>query len=80
MNSHQDSREKGTQPLDQLILDHNIPVAAIIHASPKQLTFKNIKSARYGRYLSRKVREKILFAFNNATKENYQYTELFNYK
>jgi|OM-RGC.v1.033230223 hypothetical protein len=71
--------EMGIQPLDQLIHIEKLAPFKIIEASPVQITFKNIKSARNGRFISRRVREKILTALKLATGKEYKLADLFNY-
>lgn len=73
-------REMGIQPIDSVLTEIHLPIADIIKLSPEQLTFKNFKSARNGRYLSRKVREKITTAMSAACDRKFVMSDLFNYK
>ena len=72
-------REFGPQPIDQLLHDLKISNHDLVLASTEQLTHKMVAKARRGRWLSSKVRQKILRAFNKASGENFTAKDLFNY-
>ncbi len=73
------TREFGPQPIDQLLDDRKISNHDLVLASTEQLTHKMVAKARRGRWLSSKVRCKILRALNKASGENFTATDLFNY-
>ena len=72
-------REFGSQPIDQLLHDLKISNHDLVLASTEQVTHKMVAKARRGRWLSSKVRQKILRAFNKASGENLTAKDLFNY-
>jgi hypothetical protein len=73
------TREFGPQPIDQLMNDRKLSNHDLVQASTEQLTHKMVAKARRGRWLSSKVRQKVLRAFNKATGENFTTKDLFNY-
>lgn len=72
-------REFGPQPVDQLLSDRKVSNHDLVLASTEQLTHKMVAKARRGRWLSMKVRCKILRAVNKACGENFTVKDLFNY-
>ncbi len=77
----------GAQPLDNLMVEHNLSNSDVVGASLQPVTHKMINKARRGRRLSRKVQIKVLDAFNQAiTKIQhveetpcFTFQDLFNY-
>ena len=52
----------------------------MVAASTEQLTHKMLAKGCRGRYLSPKVRQKILRALNRLTGETFTLAQLFNYR
>ena len=78
-DNEENTRELGVQPLDRLMNELGLENHALVAASTEQLTHKMVSKGRSGRFLSVKVRLKILRAFNKATKSNLTLADLFNY-
>lgn len=76
----EEDRELGIQPLDAKMVELGLENHSLVAVSTEQLTHKMVSKARAGRYLSMRVRQKILRAFNKATKQNLALADLFNYK
>lgn len=72
-------REFGPQPIDQLLDKLEISNRQLVLASTEQVTHKMVGKARRGRWLSNKVRQKIMRAINKASGENFNSKDLFNY-
>lgn len=72
-------REFGTQPLDSRMTELGLENHSLVAASSEQLTHKMVSKGRSGRFLSVRVRLKILRAFNKATKTENTLKDLFNY-
>ena len=73
------SREYGPQPFDDLMKQHGLDNHAVVAHSPDHITHKMVAKARNGRFLSVRVRLKVLTAFNNATHTERTLQDLFNY-
>ncbi len=72
-------REYGTQPLDAKMVELGFDNHALVAVSTEQLTHKMVAKARNGRFLSVRVRLKVLRAFNKAAKTELRLSDLFNY-
>ena len=72
-------REYGTQPLDAKMIELGFDNHALVAVSTEQLTHKMVAKARNGRFLSVRVRLKVLRAFNKAAKTELRLSDLFNY-
>ena len=68
------------QPLDALMRELELDNHDLVAASTEQLTHKMVSKGRAGRFLSVRVRLKILRAFNKAAKLNKSLSDLFNYR
>ncbi|MBR4125107.1 MAG: hypothetical protein IKR13_02795 [Victivallales bacterium] len=74
-----ETREYGLQPLATILTERNITNHQVVAASTEQLTHKMMAKACRGRYLSSKVRQKILRAVNKVTGEEFRLSDLFTY-
>lgn len=72
--------EYGEQPLDALMLQHELTNKDLASRSETQLTFKVIKKARKGRRLTRRTQEKVLSALNACLTDPVPFSAVFNYK
>ncbi len=73
-------RDYGPQPLADLLVAKGLTNHQVVAASTEQLTHKMVAKGCRGRYLSPKVRQKILRAVNALTGETYTLAQLFNYR
>ena len=73
------SREYGPQPFDELMKQNGFDNHTIVAHSPDHVTHKMVAKARNGRFLSVRVRLKVLKAFNNAAHAELTLKDLFNY-
>tara|TARA_B110000305_G_C19424087_1_gene632542 strand:- start:311 stop:571 length:261 start_codon:yes stop_codon:yes gene_type:complete len=84
METKQDQKEYGVQPLNEIMEQHKIESKILLATSEVQITFKNIKKAREGRRISKKIQLKILKALNTLLHEKiekpFDLNQLFNYK
>lgn len=76
----ENGREYGVQPLDAKMKEHGLENHSLVAASTEQLTHKMVSKGRSGRFLSVRVRMKILRAMNKAAKAQYALADLFNYR
>ena len=74
-----ETREYGLQPIATILTERNITNHQVVEASTEQLTHKMMAKACRGRYLSSKVRQKILRAVNKVTGEQFKLSDLFTY-
>ena len=72
-------RELGTQPLDEKMKELGLDNHSLVAVSGEQLTHKMVAKGRNGRFLSVRVRLKILRAFNKAAKTECSLRDIFNY-
>ena len=72
-------REYGLQPLAVILTERHITNHQVVEASTEQLTHKMMAKACRGRYLSVKVRQKILRAVIRVTGEQFRLADLFTY-
>jgi len=73
-------RNLGTQPLDQVLTDINLPNPELVKASTEQLTHKQVQKARKGRRVSDNIKAKICRALNaSQSDKTYIEEDLFNY-
>ena len=75
----QKPREFGAQPIDRIMIELQLSNHDLVAASTEQITHKMLSKARRGRWLSMKVRCKIMRALNKLSDEEYKVKELFNY-
>ncbi|NLZ61135.1 MAG: hypothetical protein GX901_10805 [Lentisphaerae bacterium] len=72
-------REFGPQPIDRILTELGLGNHDLVAASSEQITHKMVSKARRGRWLSMKVRCKIMRALNKLSAADYKVKELFNY-
>jgi len=74
------NRERGVQPLDEILKSHGLANTDLVKNSFEQLTHRMVTKGRRGRVLSLNVQMKILRALNRSQKERvYTLSELFDY-
>jgi len=74
------SNDLGIQPLDALMVKHELSNHALVVASTEQLSHKVVQKARQGRRLTVKAKTKILNALHLALPEKkFAHRDLFNY-
>ena len=78
-NNTEIEREHGEQPLSALLDELKLSNHAVVAASTEQLTHKMVAKARRGRWLSMRIRLKILRAVNKVSNNQYTLADLFNY-
>ncbi len=78
--SEESPRDYGPQPLGEILAERGLTNHQVVAASTEQLTHKMMGKACRGRYLSPKVRQKILRALNRLTGESFSLSQLFNYR
>ncbi|MGN0866136.1 MAG: hypothetical protein ACI4SG_00455 [Oligosphaeraceae bacterium] len=76
----ENTRDYGPQPLANILEERGLTNHQVVAASTEQLTHKMMAKACRGRYLSPKVRQKILRALNRVTGETFAMAQLFNYR
>ena len=74
------NREYGRQPIATILSERQITNHQVVEASTEQLTHKMMAKACRGRFLSSKVRQKILRAVNKVTGEQFKLSDLFTYR
>jgi len=72
-------RKLGEQPIAAIMAAQNLKPHDLVAASAEQITHKMVSRACKGRRLTPNVKSKILNALNNAAKQQYSLTDLFNY-
>jgi hypothetical protein len=72
-------RDLGEQPVAKLMDALGLKAHDLVAASTEQITHKMVARARKGRWLTPRVRQKILNALNRATGKAYGLSDLFNY-
>ena len=80
-----EERNLGTQPLDALMLEHELGNHEVVAHTKLPLTHKAVARARKGRKLTRNTQQRVVAAFNAALKakggeQEFKLLELFNYK
>jgi len=74
------SRDRGVQPLNDVIKELDLKNDALVKASTEQLTHKMLTRGRKGRFLTRHVQVKICNALNACqSKKKYGLKDIFNY-
>ena len=73
------SRDKGPQPLADLMLQYQLKAHDLVEASTEQLTHKMVSRAVKGRQLTINTRGIVQRAFNRATGKVWTQAQLFNY-
>lgn len=61
-------RNLGVQPVDALLMEHNISNQAIVAATKEPLTHKAVQRARKGRLLTPQTQRRVVVAVNAALK------------
>jgi hypothetical protein len=72
-------RDLGEQPISALMVSLGLNNHDLVAASEEQLTHKMVAKARRGRWMTMRLRLKVLRALNNATGREYALADLFNY-
>ncbi|MEM7148167.1 MAG: hypothetical protein AAF591_23910 [Verrucomicrobiota bacterium] len=77
--------EYGEQPLEGVMERAGISNQDLVAASGEGLTHKQVRRARKGRRLTRKMQEKVVRALNGVMRERedaveYEVKEVFNYR
>ncbi len=72
-------RNKGPQPLADLMLQYQLKAHDLVEASTEQLTHKMVARATKGRQLTINTRGIVQRAFNRATGKTWTQAQLFNY-
>lgn len=80
MEQDSDIREFGPQPLGDILTAKGFQNHDLVASSTEQLTHKMVAKAVRGRFVSSKIRLKILHALNKASGEEYTLQQLFNYR
>ena len=73
-------RNLGEQPLAKLMAELKLRPHDLVAASAPPITHKMVARACKGRRLTRNTQERVLAAFNAATKSAYKIADLFNYE
>ena len=73
------NRDMGEQPFAALMRERNLVAKDLVTASERPMTFKMVSRAAKGRWLTPNTKSIILEAFNRATGETFQMSDLFNY-
>ncbi|MDB6074775.1 MAG: hypothetical protein JWO89_2415 [Verrucomicrobiaceae bacterium] len=78
-------RNLGVQPMDALMIVHEVDNHAIVAASKEPMTHKAVQRARKGRKLTKHMQRRMVTAFNQVLKqkgleESYSLHRLFNYE
>jgi len=74
-----ESRDLGEQPLAELLVEHGLAAKDLVAASEDQITHKMVTRGAKGRWLSPKVRAKLVRALNAAAGTRYVERNLFEY-
>lgn len=72
-------RNLGEQPLAELMTEHGLQPKDLVAASTEQITHKMVTRGTKGRWLTPKVRGKVLRALNAAAGTRYSQLDLFTY-
>jgi len=79
MSQAPENRDLGPQPLGALLEARGLKHSELVAASTRQLTHKQVARAVQGRWLTPRVRSKLLQALEAATGERFTPGELFTY-
>ncbi|NNE93922.1 MAG: hypothetical protein HKN23_19915 [Verrucomicrobiales bacterium] len=81
MSGPSESRNRGVQPLHEILEELGLSNADLVSASTEQLTHKQVQKARKGRQITENIQRKIAAALNAATgaDRKYQPADLFDY-
>ena len=85
MDTNQDNRNLGPQPLDRIMEDLGLSNSDLVEASTEQLTHKQMQKGRKGRRLTANLQRKITAAFNAVCEKREigracRIGDLFNYQ
>jgi hypothetical protein len=72
--------DKGLQPLDRLMQEHNLQNHDLVKVAPRFLTHKMVQKGRTGRRLTAKVQRRLLEAARQVTGAPLEWADLFNYR
>ena len=72
-------RNFGGQPIEKIMVEHNLKPVDLVRNSTEQITYKMISRAIKGRRLTLNLQCKILNVLNKKTRMNYSLKDLFNY-
>ena len=72
-------RDLGEQPLAGIMAKLGLKPNDLVGKSTEQLTHKMVGRAVKGRWLTPKIKSKVLAALNNATGKDFSLKDLFNY-
>jgi hypothetical protein len=72
--------DKGLQPLDRLMQEHNLLNHDLVKVAPRFLTHKMVQKGRTGRRLTAKVQRRLLEAARQVTGAPLEWADLFNYR
>ena len=78
-------RNLGVQPLDTLMVAHEVDNHALVAASTEPMTHKAVQRARKGRKLTKHMQRRMVAALNEVLKqrgseESYTLHKVFNYE
>ncbi|VAW12334.1 hypothetical protein MNBD_BACTEROID05-754 [hydrothermal vent metagenome] len=72
--------ENAIQPLNEILIQHELKNDDLVKASIEQLTHKQVQKSRKGRCVTSNIQYKVLKALNGCLEEKkYKITDLFNY-
>ena len=72
-------RDLGEQPVNQIMLQHNLKPHDLVEVSTEQITHRMVARAGKGRRLSQPIQIKVLNALNKAAGKTYKLKDLFSY-
>jgi len=75
----ENERNLGKQPVEEIMLKHDIKARDLVSISTEQLTYKMVCRACKGRRLTPNVKNKIRNALNESTGKAYSMNKLFTY-
>jgi hypothetical protein len=73
-------RNLGEQPLAARLAEHDLQPKDLVRASTEQITHRMVTRGAKGRWLTAKVRAKLVRALNIAAGSSYQERDLFTYR
>ena len=75
-----EERNLGEQPLARLMADRDLKPADLVSVSAEQITHKMVSRAMKGRRLTENTMDKVHRAFDAASGEQHERSELFDYE
>ena len=79
-NNLSPQREYGPQPLAKLLEDLGVSHHQLVAASDEQLTYKMVAKGCRGRFISTRIKLKIVHSLAKLTGTTYPLSTLFNYR